>query len=193
MHYGEQIKTVFEKEIASLENVKDTIDDNIDDIISVLCNCKGKVVFSGVGKSGHISAKIASTFSSLGTPSIFMHPAEAKHGDLGLLDSNDVVVLVSYSGESREITDLLPYIKLKSITTIAITGNIDSTLYRECDFAYCFPEIEEATRYGLAPTSSTTSLLVLGDALAIVLAEQKGFQKEDFATLHPGGVLGKCV
>ena len=182
MHYGEHIKTVFEKEIAALENVKDTIDENIDDIISVLCNCKGKVVFSGIGKSGHISAKIASTFSSLGTPSIFM-----------LLDSNDIVVLVSYSGESHEITDLLPYIKLKSITTIAITGNIDSTLYRECDFAYCFPEIEEATRYGLAPTSSTTSLLVLGDALAIVLAEQKGFQKEDFATLHPGGVLGKCV
>ena len=178
MHYGEQIKTVFEKEIVSLENVKDTIDDNIDDIISVLCNCKGKVVFSGIGKSGHISAKIASTFSSLGTPSIFMHPAEAKHGDLGLLDSNDVVVLVSYSGESHEITDLLPYIKLKSITTIAITGNNNSTLYRECDFAYCFPEIP---------------LLVLGDALAIVLAEQKGFQKEDFATLHPGGVLGKCV
>ena len=131
MHYGEQIKTVFEKEIAALENVKDTIDENIDDIISVLCNCKGKVVFSGIGKSGHISAKIASTFSSLGTPSIFMHPAEARHGDLGLLDSNDVVVLVSYSGESREITDLLPYIKLKSITTIAITGNNDSTLYRE--------------------------------------------------------------
>ena len=193
MHYGEQIKTVFEKEIAALENVKDTIDENIDDIISVLCNCKGKVVFSGIGKSGHISAKNASTFSSLGTPSIFMHPAEAKHGDLGLLDSNDVVVLVSYSGESHEITDLLPYIKLKSITTIAITGNNNSTLYRECDFAYCFPEIQEATRYGLAPTSSTTSLLVLGDALAIVLAEQKGFQKEDFATLHPGGVLGKCV
>jgi arabinose-5-phosphate isomerase len=191
MEYKEQIKTVFDKEIEALRITKDSIDESLNEIIDVLAQCQGKVVFSGVGKSGCISAKIASTFSSLGTPSFFLHPTEAKHGDLGLLDSRDVVVLVSYSGESSEVTDLIPYIKSKSITTIAVTGNSHSTLYRECDLAYCFPEMKEATRFGLAPTSSTTAFLVLGDALAVVLSEIKDFQKEDFAALHPGGVLGE--
>lgn len=193
MRYSEQIKTVFDKEIEALNLTKDSIDEKLNEIIDVLAHCQGKVIFSGVGKSGYISAKIASTFSSLGTPAIFMHPTEAKHGDLGLLDSKDVVVLVSYSGESSEVTDLLPYIKSKSIKTIAITGNSDSPLYKGCDYVYCFPSFQEATRFGLAPTSSTTALLVLGDALAVVLSEIKDFQKEEFAALHPGGVLGECV
>ena len=186
MVYSEQIKTVFEKEIEALIVTKDSINNELNDIINVLSKCEGKVVFSGIGKSGHISTKIASTFSSLGTPSIFMHPAEAKHGDLGLLNKNDIVVLVSYSGESEEVIGLLPYIKDKNILTIALTGNKDSTLFKECELAYCFPEFEEATRFGIAPTSSTTALLVLGDALAVVLSEIKGFQKDDFAAIHPG-------
>ena len=191
MGYSEQIKTVFDKEIEALNITKDSIGSELNDIIDALSKCEGKVVFSGIGKSGHISANIASTFSSLGTPSIFMHPAEAKHGDLGLLNKNDIVVLVSYSGESEEVTGLLPYIKDQKIKSIAVTGNKSSTLYKKCDLAYCFPEFEEATRFGIAPTSSTTALLAFGDALAVVLSDIKDFGKSDFAAIHPGGVLGE--
>ena len=180
-----------DKEIEALNITKDSIGSELNDIIDALSKCEGKVVFSGIGKSGHISAKIASTFSSLGTPSIYMHPAEAKHGDLGLLNKTDIVVLVSYSGESEEVLSLLPYIKDQKIKSIAVTGNKSSTLYKKCDLTYCFPKFEEATRFGIAPTSSTAALLVLGDALAVVLSEIKGFQKEDFAAIHPGGVLGE--
>lgn len=193
MGYSKRIKTVFEKEIIALEATKNIIDGSLDEIIDVLIGCKGKVVFSGVGKSGHIAAKIASSFSSMGTPAMFMHPTEARHGDLGILEDKDIVILVSYSGESEEITELLPYIKSKGIKTIGFTGNKQSSLFNMCDLSFCFPEFEEASRFGIAPTSSTTALLVLGDALAIVLSEQKDFQKEDFAAIHPGGVLGDCI
>lgn len=193
MNYNEQIRAVFDKEIKALETARENIGGSLDAIIETLYRCKGKVVFSGVGKSGNIGAKIASTFSSLGTPSFFMHPVEARHGDLGMLDKNDVVVLLSYSGESREVIDLLPYIKNKGITSVCITGNSLSTLSKECDITYSFPEMEEASRFGLAPTSSSTTLLVFGDAIAVVLSELKEFQKEDFAALHPGGALGGCV
>ncbi len=193
MGYSEQIKTVYQKEINALVSVADSLDDRIDVIVDALFKCEGKVVFTGVGKSGHIGAKIASTFSSLGTPAFFLHPTEAKHGDLGMLDEKDVVVLLSRSGQTEEIINLLPYIKSRGITTIGITGSNDSVLSRECDLVYCFIEIEEATRYGLAPTSSTTALLVMGDALAAVLADKNGFRKEEFAALHPGGTLGECV
>lgn len=193
MGYSEKIKAVYQKEIEALASVADSMDYRLDAIIDTLYRCKGKVVFTGVGKSGHIGAKIASTFSSLGTPAFFLHPTEAKHGDLGMLDEKDIVVLLSNSGQSEEIISLLPHIKDRGITTIGITGNDQSVLSKECDLVYCFIEIEEATRYGLAPTSSTTALLVMGDALAAVLAEMKGFQKKDFAALHPGGALGGCV
>ena len=193
MGYSEQIKTVYQKEINALVSVADSLDDRINMIVDALFKCEGKVVFTGVGKSGYIGAKIASTFSSLGTPAFFLHPTEAKHGDLGMLDEKDVVVLLSRSGQTEEIINLLPYIKSRGITTIGITGSNDSVLSRECDLVYCFIEIEEATRYGLAPTSSTTALLVMGDALAAVLADKNGFRKEEFAALHPGGTLGECV
>ena len=191
MGYIEQIKTVFEKEIEALNTTKDSIGSELNDIIDALSKCEGKVVFSGIGKSGHISAKIASTFSSLGTPSIYMHPAEAKHGDLGLLNKTDIVVLVSYSGESEEVLSLLPYIKDQKIKSIALTGNKSSTLYKKCDLTYCFPKFEEATRFGIAPTSSTAALLAFGDALAVVLSDIKDFGKADFAAIHPGGILGE--
>ena len=191
MGYSEQIRAVFDKEIEALRTAKDNIGDSLDAVIETLYQCKGKVIFSGVGKSGNIGAKLASTFSSLGTPSFFMHPVEARHGDLGMLDQNDVVILLSYSGESREVIDLLPYIQSKGITSICITGNSASTLSKGCDITYSFPAMEEASRFGLAPTSSTTTLLVFGDALAVVLSELKGFRREDFIALHPGGVLGE--
>lgn len=193
MGYSEQIRAVFDKEIEALRTAKENIGDSLDTIIETLYRCKGKVVFSGVGKSGFIGRKIAATFSSLGTPAIFMHPTEAQHGDLGFLDKDDIVVLLSYSGESAEVVGLLPYLKSREITTIGITGNHHSTLSVGCDLAYIFPDMEEASKYGLAPTSSTTALLVFGDALAVVLSELKGFQKENFVELHPGGVLGEVL
>ena len=191
MNYKEQIRAVFDKEIKALDTAKENIGGSLDAVIEALYQCKGKVVFSGVGKSGNIGAKLASTFSSLGTPSFFMHPVEARHGDLGMLDKNDVVVLLSYSGESREVTDLLPYIRKNGITSICITGNSKSTLSKGCDITYSFSEMEEASKFGLAPTSSTTTLLVFGDAVAVILSELKGFRKEDFAAIHPGGTLGE--
>ena len=193
MHYSEQIKTVFEKEIEALKATQNSIDSSIDNIIDAIIECKGKVVISGIGKSGQIGAKIASTFSSMGTPSIFLHPTDALHGDLGILDERDIVALLSNSGETAEVISLLPHIKNKGIKTIGFTGNNQSTLFKECDLAFCFPEFQEACRFGVAPTSSTTALLTLGDALAVVISEQKNFQKDDLASVHPGGILGGSV
>lgn len=184
-------QNIFNIEIEALEKTRNAIDNNFVKIVDLILRCKGKVVITGMGKPGHIGTKISATLASLGTPSFFMHPAEAMHGDLGMLDRKDVIFFMSYSGESTEITNLLPVIKEIGATTIAITGNPNSTLARECQYHFFFPKFKEACYLHLAPTSSTTSLLVLGDALAVVTSKLRNYSKEDFGLHHPAGSLGK--
>ena len=184
-------KSIFDIEIEALEKTKNAIDEDFYHIVEQILHCKGKVILTGIGKPGHIATKIAATFASLGTPSFFMHPSEAMHGDLGMVDSKDVVILVSYSGESREVTTLLPVLNEIGCSTIAITGNAKSTLAKGCQLHFFFPPFEEACYLHLAPTSSTTALLVLGDALAVVLSKLRNYTKEDFGLHHPAGSLGK--
>lgn len=159
--------------------------------IELLHRCAGRVVVTGMGKSGIIGRKIAATFSSTGTPSLFLHPAEAVHGDLGMLVRGDVVVALSMSGETEEILRLLATIKRLEIKLIAITGGRTSTLAQASDVTLDCSIAKEACSLGLAPTASTTAMLALGDALAVALADKRGFREEDFADLHPGGKLGK--
>jgi len=156
-----------------------------------LMRCQGRVVVTGIGKSGHIANKIAATLSSTGTPAFFMHPAEASHGDLGMLTANDVVLTLSGSGNTNELLTLLPLIKRIGVPLIAMTGNLQSTLAQSADIHLDVSVEEEACPLGLAPTSSTTAALVMGDALAIALLEARGFSAEDFAFSHPGGTLGR--
>lgn len=187
----EEAKNIFNKEIKTLMLTRDAIGPEFEIILNLILECEGKVVITGMGKPGHIGTKIAATFASLGTPAFFMHPGEALHGDLGMVEEKDVVLLLSYSGESTEVTELLPVLHEIGCTTIAITGKQKSTLARECQYCYCFPEFEEACYMHLAPTSSTTALLVLGDALAVVSSRVRNYTKEDFGLHHPAGALGK--
>ena len=189
--YISEAKKIFDIEIGALEKTRDSLGDEFEKIVELILNCKGKVVLTGMGKPGHIATKIAASLASLGTPSFFMHPGEAMHGDLGMVDKKDIVILMSYSGESTEVTALLPVLQEIGCATVAITGKPKSTLARECQYKYCFPEFEEACYMHLAPTSSTTSLLVLGDALAVVASRAKNYTKEDFGLHHPAGALGK--
>lgn len=157
----------------------------------LILQCPGRVVVTGIGKSGHIARKLAATFSSTGTPAFFLHPAEASHGDLGMLTDSDVVLALSHSGETSEITRLLPLIKRTGVKTIALIGNPHSTLGEHADVILDGGVAKEACPLNLAPTSSTTAALALGDALAIALLEARGFSAEDFARSHPGGSLGR--
>lgn len=184
-------KRTIDIELETLFDLKESLDHSFIKAIEILYNCKGKVIFTGIGKSGHIARKISSTFSSTGTPSIFLHPAEAIHGDLGIIDKEDVLVIISNSGETEEIINIIPYLKFLNVPIICITGNINSTLAQKSDVAIDIKIKREACPFNLAPTSSTTAILVLGDALAITLMELKGFTKEQFAKLHPGGLIGK--
>lgn len=186
-----EAKSIFDKEIAALEKTKAAIGQDFEIILELILNCKGKLVLTGMGKPGHIASKMAATFASLGTPSFYMHPGEAMHGDLGMVEKKDVVMLMSYSGESEEVTRLMPVLQEIGCTTIAITGKPKSTLARECQYHFYFPEFEEACYMHLAPTSSTTALLVLGDAMAVVASRAKNYTKEDFGLHHPAGALGK--
>lgn len=186
-----EAKKVFDKEIIALEKTKDALGEDFEKILNLILECKGKLILTGMGKPGHIGTKMAATFASLGIPSFFMHPGEAMHGDLGMVEKKDVVILMSYSGESEEVTRLIPVLKEIGCTTIAITGKPQSTLARECGFHFYFPEFEEACYMHLAPTSSTTALLVLGDALAVVASRAINYTKEDFGLHHPAGALGK--
>lgn len=187
----EEAKNVFDKEIKALTLTREAIGHDFEIILKLILECEGKVVITGMGKPGHIGAKIAATFASLGTPSFFMHPGEAMHGDLGMVEKKDVVLLLSYSGESTEVTELMPVLHEIGCTTIAITGKSKSTLAREAQYCFCFPEFEEACYMHLAPTSSTTALLVLGDSLAVVSSRMRNYTKEDFGLHHPAGALGK--
>lgn len=184
-------KKVFDTEIAALEKTRDSLDDTFLKILDLVVNCEGKVIITGMGKPGHIAAKLAATFSSLGTPSFRLHPAEAMHGDLGMVSSNDIVIAISYSGESDEIIKILPNIKMIGATLVGITGNPNSTLANASDVVQVLPKFEEACYLGLAPTSSTTAVLCYGDALAVVASGIYGFKDADFGKFHPAGSLGK--
>lgn len=160
------------------------------DTIALLLRTRGRVVLSGIGKSGHIARKIAATLASTGTPSYFVHPAEASHGDLGMITQDDVCILISNSGETAELGDLISHARRFAIPLVGISGKIGSTLMAAADFKLLLPAEPEACPIGMAPTTSTTMTLALGDALAMALMEQRGFQKENFRTFHPGGKLG---
>lgn len=184
-------KRVFDYEMKALRETGDALDGTFVQILRLITQCSGKVVVTGMGKSGHIAAKIAATFASLGTSSFYLHPAEAMHGDLGMVSKEDVVIAISYSGESDEIVAILPNIKLIGAVLIGITGNRNSTLAKTSDLVQVLPEFQEACYLGLAPTSSTSAVLCYGDALAVVASGLYGFKDTDFGKYHPAGVLGK--
>ncbi len=184
-------KEVFEKEIEVLSSVKNQLNDTFDKMLQEIMNCKGKVIFIGMGKSGHVAKKIAASMASLGTCSVCMHPGECMHGDLGMIQKQDVVVLISYSGESDEIVRIIPSINIIGATILGITSNGDSTLAKSCKVVQVMENVKEACHLGLAPTSSTTAVMVYGDALSVVASRLKGFGKDDFGVFHPAGSLGK--
>lgn len=186
-----EAKKVFNAEINALEKTKDALDDTFVQIFEKVRTCSGKVIFTGMGKPGHIAAKLAATFASLGISAFYLHPAEAMHGDLGMVGEDDIVIAISYSGESDEIVRILPNIRMIGATIIGITGNADSTLAKFSDIFQVLPEFDEACALGLAPTSSTTAVLCYGDALAITASEVSGFTGSDFGKFHPAGALGK--
>lgn len=183
-------RTVVGKQINALETLRDALPITFDPVVRVLAKCAGRVIVSGMGKSGLIAAKIAATLSSMGTPSFSVHPGDASHGDLGMITSQDVVIIISKSGESQELSDLIHYSRRLGIPLIAITGSIGSNLGKLADLVLELPQAEESG-IGNAPTTSTTLTLVLGDALAVATARLRGFQENDFHKYHPGGSLGK--
>ena len=184
-----RIKDVLKIESEAIQNL--LIDENYFKAINVLSRCEGKVILTGMGKPGIVARKISATLASTGTPSLYLHPAEAVHGDLGRVVAEDVVVALSNSGETEEIKNLLPVIKRIGAKLIAITGNVNSTLAQYSDVVINAKVEREACPFNLAPTASTTAMLAIGDALAIVLLELKGFNENDYALYHPGGTLGK--
>ena len=189
--YIDVANRVLDIESAAIKNLKGTLNKSFVEACEACGNCKGKIIVMGLGKSGHIADKIAATFASTGTPAFFIHPSEAIHGDLGMIDKEDVVLILSNSGETEEIVSLIPIIKKMGITIIALTGNKKSKLSNEATVHLNVEVKEEACPMNLAPTASTTAALAMGDAIAVALLEKKGFTKEDFAKSHPGGSLGK--
>ena len=184
-------RRVVRMEREALHETESRIDERFARAVEILAESTGRAIVSGVGKSGLIGRKIAATLTSTGTPATFLHPSESLHGDLGIVGSSDVAILISKSGESNELVALLEHLKRLGVKTIAITGDMSSTLARHTDVALDGWVSEEACVHDLAPTTSTTVALALGDALAVALLEEKGFESEDFARLHPGGSLGR--
>ena len=184
-------KTVIQTEADSILMLKDSINETFNDACQLMLSCKGKVILVGMGKSGHIAKKIAATLASTGTPSFYVHPGEAGHGDLGMVNDKDVVMIISYSGESDEILTLIPTIKRLDISVISMTGDASSTIAKESDIHLDVSVDQEACPHNLTPTSSTTVALVMGDAIAITLLNARGFTPEDFAKSHPSGALGR--
>lgn len=187
----DEARRVFDIEIENLIKVRNSLGEEFLKLTDIILNCQGKCVFIGMGKSGHIANKIAATMSSLGIPSFYVHPAEAAHGDLGMIDRRDVIIAISYSGETSEIIQLIPSIKEIGTVLVSIVGNSMSTLGKYSDLEIVLEISQEACMHNLAPTTSTTSVLVFGDALAVVLSQLVGFRKENFALYHPKGSLGK--
>jgi len=186
------IKTI-DCEICAIEELKNLLNDDLTKALDLIENAKGRIILSGMGKSGHIATKIAASLASTGTPSFFLHPAEASHGDLGMVTTDDVIIAISNSGESRELIDILNYSKRFGIKLIAITKNPESSLGKAGDIVLRLPNSKEACPLGLAPTSSTTATLVLGDIITVALIERKGFSKAQFNQRHPGGKLGSIL
>lgn len=184
-------KRVFAVEIESLQHVAGLIDDTFTGVVEAILSSTGKVIVIGVGKSGLIGKKIAATLSSTGTPSLFLHPGDAFHGDLGVIGNDDTIILISYSGETDEVLKIIPFLKYHNNLIISLTGNPTSTVATNSDHHLNINITREACPLALAPTSSTTAALVMGDALAIALMESRNFQEEDFARFHPGGSLGR--
>ncbi|MCK9998366.1 arabinose-5-phosphate isomerase KdsD [Providencia rettgeri] len=184
-------KEVLHIEHEGLKNLEQYINTDFDRACQLIFNCEGKVVVMGMGKSGHIGRKIAATLASTGTPSFFVHPGEASHGDLGMITHNDVVLAISNSGESGEVLALLPVLKRIKVPLICMTNNPESNMGKYADVHLCIKVPQEACPLGLAPTTSTTATLVMGDALAIALLTARGFTANDFALSHPGGALGR--
>jgi arabinose-5-phosphate isomerase len=184
-------KRVLAIEARAVQTLINRLDDTFTKAVDLLARCKGKVVVSGMGKSGLIGHKIAATLASTGTSSFFLHPAEGVHGDLGMLARRDALIAISNSGETQELLQLLPYVERMGIPVIGLTGRTDSTLAKNSDVVLDVSVEEEACPLGLAPTASTTATLALGDALAVALLQKRGFKEEDFARFHPGGALGR--
>ncbi|MCW8407941.1 KpsF/GutQ family sugar-phosphate isomerase [Legionella sp. PATHC035] len=182
---------VIETEAQAVFELSQRIDNRFEKACELLLACKGRIVVTGMGKSGHIANKIAATLSSTGSPSFFMHPGEASHGDLGMITRQDTVIAISHSGNTLELVTLLPLLKRMEVPLITLTGNSESTLAKAADVNLDVSIKQEACPLGLAPTTSTTVALVMGDALAIALLQARGFSEEDFALSHPGGSLGK--
>lgn len=190
-HYLEQARDVLNIEAKALTELAHQVDEHFVDAVTAILACKGRLIVTGMGKSGHIARKIAATLASTGTPSFFVHPAEAAHGDLGMIIDSDMLLALSNSGESDEVVALLPALKRKGIKIISMTSRENSTLARESDIHLLVKVSQEACPLGLAPTASTTAALGLGDALAVVLLQAHEFTTEDFAMSHPAGSLGK--
>ena len=187
----EKAKEVIRKEAKAIANLEKKIDQKFSRAVELCLKCKGRVIVTGIGKSGIISRKIAATLTSTGTPAFFLHPTEGTHGDVGMVRKNDVVIAISKSGETDEVYQLIPLFKRVGVPIITFTGNIKSPLAEKSDVVIDVSVDEEACPYDLVPTSSTTAALVMGDALAIALLEERDFSSEDFALLHPGGQLGR--
>lgn len=187
----EDAKKVLEIESEAVRNLMEQLDDNFPKAVDLISKCKGRVIVTGMGKSGLIGRKIASTLSSTGTSAFFVHPVEGMHGDMGMVMKEDIVLALSYSGETEEMKKILPLIKRLGVKLITFTGNPDSSLAKESDAVLNVKVKKEACPFNLAPTASTTAMLALGDALAIALLDKKGFTEADFAAIHPAGVIGK--
>lgn len=191
MNILEEAKRVLRIESQAIIDLMESLSPAFEQAVNLIHQCKSKVVVTGIGKSGHVGKKIASTFSSTGTPCVFLHPAESSHGDLGILAPGDVLIAISYGGESPEMNPILSYVARKDIPVISMTGSLESSLARSSRVVLNVAVREEACPLGLAPTSSSTATLAMGDALAMSVLKIRGFRKEDFAEFHPGGILGK--
>ena len=189
--YAKRAKEIFDEEIRELEKLKNSIDTSFDQVIDALYHCQGKVVMMGIGKTGIIAHKMAASFASTGTPSIFVNAAEAVHGDLGMINAKDIAILVSNSGSTHEILNIIDPLHRLGCKIVAMTGNMDSPLVKRADYALSIHVDEEACPLGIAPTTSTTATLLMGDALMVCLMEMRQFKAEDFALYHPGGALGR--
>lgn len=184
-------KRVLKTEAEAVLSLTERLNSDFERAVEIIFQSKGRVVVTGMGKSGLVGKKIAATLSSTGTPAFFMHPAEASHGDLGMVTSDDVIIAISNSGETEEIINLIPFLKRFNVTLISLTGNTDSTLSKAADVTIDVSVKEEACPMGIVPTASTTATMAMGDAIAVALLIKRGFKEEDFAFFHPGGSLGK--
>ena len=193
MDFVNEAKRVIIEEAKALELLAENLPTHFEEAVETIINSQGRLVVSGIGKSGHIGRKISSTMASLGQKSFFLHPSEAQHGDLGMLDKNDILLLLSYSGEAVELIPVIDFARRFGIKIISISKSNETTLAKNSDISLNLPPIKEACPLGVAPTVSSTTTLALGDALAIALLSKRGFTKEQFKTLHPGGALGKTL